>query len=190
MELLFDNDVRLTIGSSWQPLNAMPEDPPGTHVFGKATENCECFVSTHPIDVKYTMQFDNPQEIISGIHEALAGNQALIEVKSNVTSESKMVYSIVKTQQQPSGVQYSLTMDIVVKNRAVHLQGFFSETGTTGQRDAAVYELERQNGNVTINFDGWNFDPYDANSQRQYRMNLSEQEKYDNMFPQHPLSIA
>ena len=81
-------------------------------------------------------------------------------------------------------------MALVSENGAVHIQGIFNETDITGQRDAAVYEIERRNGNVEENSEGWLKDPYDESISREYAMNLSEYEKYDDMFPQHPLSVA
>lgn len=191
MNIVFDNNVSLVIDDSWQSLKTMPKDPPGTHVFGKATENCKCFIIAHPISVQHTMPFGDPQKIINGVHAALADEQALIEVKSGSTEMGKIVYSIIKTKKQPSGVQYTLTMDMATKSGAVHIQGFFDEAGVTGRRDVIIYELERRNGNVTKDFEGWMIDPYDSSFRRgMYLMNLSELEKYDSMFPQHPLSVA
>ena len=167
----------------------MPEDPPGTQVFCKVTESSECILMAHPTGVKNIMPVDNPQVIIAGIREALGDNQALIEVKSVRTDNYGYVYSIVKTLMEPSGVNYTLTLDIVKAERAVHLQGFFNEAGMTGIRDTVVLEIEHRNNNVTGNLEGWLKDPYDENIKRDYLMNLSEYEKYDEMFPDHPLSV-
>ena len=56
-----------------------------------------------------------------------------------------------------------------------------------------VYELclrEGIVGNSDDHFAGWVCDPYDKDYTRGARMNLSEQEKYDEMFPGFPLSMC
>lgn len=191
MEARFDNGIIIVLSDSWQILKAMPEDPPGTQVFGTAADNCECFILAYPNNLHQTMPFENTQEVIDGIHETLSEDQALIEVKSVISAKSKMIYSIIKTKKQPHGVQYTLTMDVAIQNNAIRVQGFFDEVGITGQRDAIVYELKRRDGTVTSGFDGWISDPYDADYRKgQFLMNISEKIEYDAMFPQHPLSTA
>ena len=190
MKIIFDNNVSIAINDSWQMLQSMPEDPPGTQVFGTATDNCECFFIAYPMGSQSTMPFDNPQEVIEGIHVALADDQALIEVNSGGTAETRTIYSIIKTKKQPAGVQYTLTMDVATQNGAIHLQGFFDEVGRTELRDTAVFEFMLRDGSVTNGFEGWMADPYDLNYQKPYLMNLSEREDYDEMFPAHPLSMA
>ena len=190
MNVQFGEKLGFTIDDSWQKLNTMPDDPPGTQAYGTATENSECFVLAFPLDIGQTMPFDNPQAVIDGIHSALADDQALIEVKAFSTEKSMIIYSIIKTRGQPTGVQYTLTMDVACQNGAFHIQGFFNETGMTGMRDATVYELKRRDGTVKEGFLGWVADPYDAGYHKTYLMNLSEREEYDTMFPAHPLSVA
>ena len=76
---------------------------------------------------------------------------------------------------------------------AVALHASFEEGDPTGQRDAVVYEIERQAGNVGNGKDplvGWSSDPYDPSVSGELLMNLSVQRKYDEVFPEHPLSRA
>ena len=59
----------------------------------------------------------------------------------------------------------------------------------TGLRDTTIWELARREGIVSSGDNSkWCFDPYDKNLKRPYLMNLSEKEKYDEIFPDHPLS--
>ena len=82
----------------WQKLNRLPEDPEESVSLGKATPSAYCFVQIFPIPIEKAMPYDSPEEIIEGIHKALADNQALIEVKSGLTSNGqKIIHSIVKT---------------------------------------------------------------------------------------------
>ena len=136
------------------------------------------------------MPFGNPQEVIQGIHMVLPDDQALIEVGSCDAATANTIYSIIKTKKQTSGVQYTLTMDIATKYGAIHLQGFFDEIGQTGLRDTMVFEKLQKEGVVTNGLEGWMADPYDLDNKKSYLMNLSEREEYDEMFPEHPLSVA
>ena len=190
MDITFDNDVTIAISETWETADSLPEDPPGTKSFCKVTENSKCVIIAYPISTQDIMPIDNPQAVINGIREVLGDNQAIIEVKSVFGKTSGFIYSIVKSLMQPHGVQYILTLDLLTENRAVHIQGFFTEVGITGLRDNSVYTIERRNGNVSDNFKGWLKDPYDDSNNREFAMNLSEYEKYDDLFPQHPLSVA
>lgn len=158
--------------------------------YGKKTSNCVSFMQSFPISARRTMDYYNIQKIISGIHQSLGENQALIEVKAGRTKNYRQyVYSIVKTKGKPSGVQYYMLMHIAYGNVAINVNGHFIETGTTGLRDTMVWELARREGIVSSSDNSkWCFDPYDKTLKRPYLMNLSEKEEYDEMFPDHPLS--
>jgi hypothetical protein len=190
VKITFTDTLTLEINDAWQRLQSTPEDPPESQAYGTATENCQCFLLVFPLDVRQTMPFDNPREVIDGIHNALADDQALIEVKSGNVGENRRIYSIIKTRQQPAGVQYALALDIATRNGAIRVQGFFDESGVTGTRDTVIYEMKRRDGTVGDDFAGWAADPYDSDIQKPYLMNLSEREEFDAMFPQHPLSVA
>ena len=104
------------------------------------------------------------------------------------------VYSIVKTKNQPSGVQYNLTLHIFLDGVPYQVQGFFDEGQPTGMRDSTIYSLFLQQAGPN---DGpwqsqgrpWMQDPYDGNTDG-WQMNLSELPRFDEMFPYHPLSVV
>ena len=68
------------------------------------------------------------------------------------------------------------------------------EQGITGIRDSAILSLMITNGTVKRDNEeegrlkGWMRDPYDNSINLPFMMNLSESEKFDDMFPNHPLS--
>ena len=136
------------------------------------------------------MPYENISVIVDGIHRALADTQGLIEVDAGITKNNKKyVYSIVKSKLEPSGMQYVLTMHIDMNENTINIQAFFDEIGTTGLRDATILNKMVSDGEIVLpNMDGWFKDPYDENYKKGLLMNLSEQSKYDVMFPQHPLS--
>ena len=162
----------------------MPEDPPDSIVIMKVTEESQCMVLICPID--QTMPLDNPQAVINGIHNSLADDQGLVEAEA--LTDKKGIYSIVKTKQDPSGVQYCLTLHFNLSGKLYNATGFFSEQGFTGRREAVVYELTHRDGIVKPDMDGWAFDPYDKNHTKGFLMNLSESRQFDEMFPLHSLS--
>ncbi|MGO1526491.1 MAG: hypothetical protein ACTHXE_10705, partial [Corynebacterium variabile] len=97
-------------------------------------------------------------------------------------------------------MQYNLTLHVAVENGEYlepwQLQGFFTETGTAGMRDAAVMDLKRRAGEISIGDDGlegWFVDPYDpalTPDDGYLLATLAEDRAYDDRFPEHPLSQA
>ena len=171
--------------------NNMPGDPEGSTVYLTRTNRAEVMALVYPIPEEHAMPFDNPQAVIDGIHNALAEDQGLIAVETGTTQlGNKYIYSIVKTLVQPSGVQYILTYNLLHNGETINLQGFFNEYQLTGERDSMVYALLSNKGEVGPGFEGWGKDPYDSSYTRGVLMNRSEDPAFDEMFPEHPLSIA
>ena len=176
--------TRLALPDGFLPMRPMPDDPPGSLPRGMEDPGATCFAMVMPIDPAQAMPFDNPRDVIDGIHEALADDQGLVEVVSSQTASGlRCIHSVVKTAAEPSGVQYALTLDLELPEFCIQIQGFFDEGGTTGTRDAAVYAM------TGAGPDEWRRDPYDPARTAGNLMNLSELPKYDSAFPQHPLSL-
>lgn len=172
-------------------VDSMPEDPADSVPMCAETSNAGIFVIYYPIEQYQAMPFGNAQAVIDGIHQALSESQGLIEVNTGKTAlGADYIYSIVKTLKEPHGVQYTLTYHIINDGKTVNLQGFFDEVGTTGVRDALVFEAYKRKGEFSDNTDGWMQDPYDPEYTHGIRMNLSEQVGIDKSFPEHPLSMA
>jgi len=178
----------ITIPAYYQKWNSMPEDPPDSVSYGVQTENSMCFVLIFPIAASQAMPRDQ-KTVIDGIRQCLGENQGLIQVEAT----EDYVYSIVKTLQQPHGVQYCLTYHRFYQNSILHVHAFFDEAGMTGIRDSMVYEYCRKENIVGSDDDpfmGWSQDPYDKNIKHGALMNISEQEKFDDKFVGFPLSMC
>jgi hypothetical protein len=173
----------------WQKLDTMPEDPFGACVIGKQNENSQCMVLIYPIEENSVMPFNKPQNVINGIHNSLADDQGLIEVQT-MEKNVPIIYSIIKTKLNPSGIQYFLRLHFKINNNYYSVDGFFSEIGITGARETNVYDLSRREGIIKEGMQGWTFDPYDKNYKKGLLMNISEDRKYDKLFPTHPISEA
>lgn len=188
--------LRLRVPASFQIVQSMPGDPEGSIPLAAADSGTQGFVLVYPIVAEMAMPFDKPEEVIGGIHGALADDQGLIEVEAGSTAAgSRYIYSIVKTLLNSSGVQYGLTLHLQqsckAPNATTCVQAFFDEAGITGARDATVFELERKLGHVRLGANGaigWAEDPYEPSFAKGALMNLSESRSYDSHFPQHPLT--
>ena len=141
------------------------------------------------------MDFGNPQGVIDGIHESLADNQGLIEVKSGKTKRGyDYIYSIVKSLREedglPMGVIYFVRMDIGFEGKIVEIYANFEEQGTTGLRESMAACMASNAGVCEMGSDKWVEDPYDSNYTHGARKNLAEKEGLDGFFPENPLSQA
>ena len=175
---------RLALPDGYLPMRPMPDDPPHSLPLGMETAGATCFLMAMPIPSEQAMPYDDPQDVIDGIHGALAKDQGLVEVGTGKTaSGARLIYSVVKTAVEPSGTQYALTLNLEGRRSDVCVQGFFDEAGATGARDAAVFAM------TCASLDCWSHDPYDPGVTEGYLMNASESPDYDDAFPDHPLSL-
>jgi len=192
------------------PLNKpLPKDLPKDAVgCGVRTSNALGLVTVFAVTENASMKFDEEKLLIDELHECMDEHMGLIEVKSGETaSGNKYIFSIRKMRMQteeddgekqaglPLGNVYLLNMNVRLNEQIQFISGSFEEEGVTGMRDSTVYSLMRCKGSPFENsnlgdFSGWTFDPYDANYKKGFLMNLSEDAKFDEMFPEHPLSVA
>ena len=176
----------------YKKVDSLPNDPPYSAAYAYRTPGAECFALAYPVPETQAMPFDDPRQVIHGIHDALGEDQGLIEVENGVTAAGRpFIYSIVKTLQKQGGVQYYLRMNIRHSHCVLQVQAFFDEMGTTGVRDSMVYLLLSRQGSVRTTengLEGWSEDPYDPNYTRGVCMNRAERKEYDSQFPNHPLS--
>lgn len=194
---LYPDGPRLALAGHWQPLRTLPEDPPGSQAFGYAFPGgVTGLVTTYEIPAHHAMPWDQ-HVVISGLRAApdvTDGFVGLIDTDTGHTAGGvPYVYSLIKVRDEPSGVQYNLTLHFL-GDGVQQLQGHFMEGETTGVREAAVYEMARQR-NLLVEptpndpSGGWARDPYDG-STTGFVMNMSELPDFDAQFPGHPLSMA
>ena len=177
----------MLLPEGYKQVQPLPEDPEGCITYVKETEQATCLVSLFQINPAEAMDFNGKEDLIHGIHRTVAKNQALIEVDSGKLASGKpFIYSIVKTRME-DGMQYFLLMHIKWYDSVIAVRGFFQEYGVSGVRDTTVYEMYRRN-NPDLTMDDWFQDPYDSTLPQGFKMNLSEQAKFDEVFPDHPLS--
>lgn len=164
--------------------------PQGCELFKKETCEMEAFIEILPISITQSMTLSTSERIIDEIHQSLNDEQGLIEViTGNCGGIVEYAYSIVKTRQKNSGMSYTLLLHLR-KGLSFHeVRGFFKECGITGMRDVTVREFAIREGWIKGgDEEGWFKDPYDDSYTRGIRMNISEQARFDECFPNHPLS--
>ena len=184
------------IPEGFSPVDSRPTDPDGCRSYVLQNSNTLALLQIYPIEQKDVMPFNNPQQIIDGIRGSLAENQALIEVNNKIVdSKNGLVYSIIKTlhEEQGTGVQYFMLAHMLIKGYLCAVRGFFDEIGMTGERDTVVFSLLHKNGEIKSDdnkIPGWFRDPYDPSLTGKFFMNISEESRFDGIFPKHPLSIC
>lgn len=202
-----DTGRTLHLPDSWELLQTLPEDAPGTVAVGYQLAGSTGMVTIAPLDSQ--MMPVDADAVITGIRPSLQEFHAgLVEADAGETPAGDLlVYTIVKTLPPEEGegagehgMQYNLTLHIAVENGEYlepwQIQGFFTETGVMGLRDAAVMDLKRRAEEIRIGDDGlegWFVDPYDPSltpADGFLLANLSEGREYDARFPEHPLSCA
>lgn len=182
------NGAVVTMPATYREVDAMPDDPEGTRAFAMRSPSSQAIVLAFPVDGGSQMPYEATDAIVSGIRGSLGGDQGIVEVRSGGGRDNRFVYSIVKTAQEPAGVQYSLVLDMLKGGRPVRVRGFFDESGTMGVRDATVYSMLSQAG--ADGLDGWSSDPYDPSLDKGALANRSESAEFDALFPEHPLTEA
>lgn len=186
------NKTALKLPGRYRELKSLPGDPPDSVPFGYTSGSAECFLLVTPVEPSAAMPFCDPLAVIDGIHDQLSEAQGLIEVRNGVTRDGRpYIYSVVKTLQKPRGVQYTLSLYLENEGRISQIQGFFTETGVTGARDATIFAWMENQGMIEVTekgAEGWVRDPYDPFYTRGVPMTLAEQPQFDALFPAHPLS--
>lgn len=185
-------ELNFYVPEDYLRLESLPEDPPGSIAFGKQGENFETFILVKTLPFEMAMPFERQSEVMLGVTEHLAEDQGLVEVRSGISAHNRrFVYSIVKTKLEPSGVQYGLTIHFEDEDKVYGVNGFFDEVGMTGGRDSTVLQLMVKEKLIQLpQMEGWFLHPYIPEYKKGFLMNLSEDPKYDQYFPNHPLTQA
>ncbi|MBN8660749.1 MAG: hypothetical protein J0M35_10320 [Candidatus Obscuribacter phosphatis] len=125
---------------------------------------------------------------------AIQGGGGLVEADVIKIGQVPCAKTIVKVPQQPSGTAYvgSITIPLAQGSYVIRVQSV--ETGITGMRESAILHNLTASGKVTISEGGvlqnWERDPYDPKIKGDDLVlrNQSEDERYDKLFPTHPLT--
>jgi len=125
--------------------------------------------------------------------EVTAAGLGLIEVDTFQADGCVGVRTVFKSPRRPAGVTYLGSLTLPFRDFSFVLKVECNEAGITGQREAVVLNEMLASGRVTLGdtddgLVGWAQDPYDPAARARLMRNLSEDERYDGQFPDHPLS--
>ena len=102
------------------------------------------------------------------------------------------IESIFKVPQNPHGMTYICALTLPFSRFSYVIKVVAAESGITGLRDNAVLGVMLGEGKIQIEkngqISGWASDPYMPSWQARCLRNESDDEKYDEQFPDHPLS--
>ena len=167
-----------------------------TQLYTINTEGTSATILLADVDEEYAMDFDDSQKVIDSLHEDIQSNPnfGLIEVKNGLTQKNnRFIYSIRKMSKLddgiPQGVNYLININVEFNGKIKFVQGSFEESGMTGMRDSLVFsQFTALCKSMDEAIEKWNEDPYDSNFKDGFLMNRSETEKFDESFPDHPLT--
>jgi len=118
----------------------------------------------------------------------------IIKIEVIKIKELQAIENIFKMPMQPSGMIYVASFTIPFRDKSYVIKVQCPEQGITGERDSVVFasfaNFDDEDDEDFDPFKGWMKDPYDESLTNGLLMNLSEDEKYDEKFPNHPLSRA
>jgi hypothetical protein len=159
----------------------------------------------HPAgDVLSTHYFDIPPDLPGSLSELtpirqyyrqmLGDRGGIVELERETLGRFSALRSIVKVRQEPTGMAYVASLTFPFRNCSFVAKVQCPETGMTGMRDTVVgHKLGvTPAGRDWRCADGaaWFRDPYDPAYASAVRRNRSDDEEWDRMFAEHPLSRA
>ena len=177
--------------------------PENAHGYTIATGNATGIVLCYPVSAESAMPFDEPNKLVDFLHDTMNENQGIIEVKKgNCKNGGKYIYYLMKYRRSADNIMlgggYQLNFNFIIDDTIYFISASFDEAGITGMRDSTAYALilnAKRDAGDEIDVENfmencWFRDPYDPDYKKGFLMNLSEKPELDELFPEHPLSVA
>lgn len=118
----------------------------------------------------------------------------VLEIETLLLDGCRAVRTLFKAPQEPSGRLYIGSLTLPFRDFSYVLKVQCPEVGTTGLRDSVVFAKMTAAGEVSVSPEGgavgWLTDPYTPGRMGPMTRNQSELERFDAMFPAHPLARA
>ncbi len=164
--------------------------------FGKGTGTMSAICMTWPVSATESLPLNNTEALIKQYHESMNKEQGLICAEGGITPRgSYYAYAIRKIihyneEDNPSWpIDYELNLNIFVNNVNHFINGSFqSEDRSPGSREGCMDIMTLGSSELKLEADTWVRDPYNPERKDDLLMTWIEDEKYDGLFPYHPLS--
>ena len=179
----------------------VPKELPGwgkrTYIgFGKGTIAMSGIMMSWPVTEQESLPLTNTKDLINQFHNDMDDNQGLINAKCGLTPKgNRYAYAIRKMfftdeeGKQTGPTDYELNFNIRINGKIHFINGSFqSRDQVPGDRSGMLYLMTLGSSELQLMADAWERDPYDAEREKGFLMNWTEDEKYDALFPYHSLS--
>lgn len=164
--------------------------------FGKGSFAMSGICMSWPVTETESLPLSDTKGLIKQFHDDMDEHQGLISAKCGITPKgNRYAYAIRKLQfvdekGEPQGpIDYELNFNIRINGKIHFINGSFqSRDGAPGSRGGALGIMQLGSSELKLEADEWVRDPYDPDRKKGFLMNWTEDEKYDGLFPYHPLS--
>lgn len=117
----------LKIPDQFRQMETLPGDPEGAAVYGMQNAETECIVMFFLIDKNQAMPFET-DTVSKGVRERLRDKQELVDIQTQLLGDGgKCIYTVVKSVNAFSRIQYNLTLQIAWREHVLHAQGYFDD---------------------------------------------------------------
>jgi hypothetical protein len=126
-------------------------------------------------------------------NQIVSYNGGLVEVEVLDLKGFYAIKTIFKIPQEPTGMVYLASFTIPFEECSFVFKIQAPEIGITGMRDSVIVEKLLSEEKISFGdegLEGWFNDPYDSELKEGTLMNKSEEGIYDELFPEHPLTLA
>ena len=164
--------------------------------FGKSTALMRGICLSWPVTESESLPLNDTKKLIDQYHEDMPKNTGLICGKCGITPKgNRYGYAICKMQMldeegKAKGIMdYELNLNIRINGKIHFINGSFqSRDGVPGNRVGALGIMMLGSSELKLITNTWQQDPYDSERKEGYLMNWTEDEKFDDLFPYHPLT--
>ena len=179
----------------------MPKELPGwgrrAYIgFGKSTFAMDGICMSWPVTETESLPLSDTKRVIEQIHNDMDDHQGLIMAKCGITPKgNRYAYTIRKLQlvdekgepQRPT--YYDLSFNIRINGKVHFINSSFQpKDDAPGDRTGCLGIMQLGSSELKLTAEEWVGDPYDPERKKGFLMNWEEDEKYDGLFPYHPLS--
>ena len=164
--------------------------------FGKGTFAMSGIMMSWPVTEQESLPLSDAKGLIQQFHDEMDDHQGLITVKCGLTPKGNRYAYVIRKMyfadeqgNQESPTEYELNFNIRINGKIHFINGSFQEKDKVpGNRSGMLYLMSLGSSELQLETEAWDRDPYDSNREKGFLMNWTEDEKYDGLFPYHPLS--
>ena len=163
--------------------------------FGKGTYSMSAICLSWPVTETESLPLNDTKQLIQMFHRDMGPEQALLSAKCGLTRKgNRYAYAIrklvlVEEDGESQFIDYELNLNIRINGRIHFINGSFQDQDDVpGPRGNSMWIMQHGSSELKLEAEEWRRDPYDPDREGEVLMNWTEDEKYDGLFPYHPLS--